>query len=194
MSQAGAAPWKALPQRRRRKRQRPADAPAATAASSTYGTPAAPFAERERKFEYLDHTADIQLHSWGETKAEAFEQAALAMFGYMTELESVEHDRSLDAEIEVRGHDLLSLLFAFLDELLFRFSAEDHVCCDVRITSLDETEGACCLRATCLGERFALGKHPQGTEVKAITYSNMQIVPKKGSGAHATEIFVIVDI
>ena len=37
-------------------------------------------------FEYLDHTADVQLHAWGPTLKEAFEQCAKAMFGYITEL------------------------------------------------------------------------------------------------------------
>ena len=37
-------------------------------------------------YEYLDHTADVQLHAWGPTIKEAFEQCAKAMFGYITEL------------------------------------------------------------------------------------------------------------
>jgi SHS2 domain-containing protein len=37
---------------------------------------------------------------------------------------------------------------------------------------------------------FSLAKHPQGTEVKAITYSAMQIL-RVGNDTH---IYVIVDI
>jgi SHS2 domain-containing protein len=44
------------------------------------------------------------------------------MFGYMTDLSTVE-ETATDT-IEAEGHDLESLLFKFLDEFLFLFSAE----------------------------------------------------------------------
>lgn len=46
------------------------------------------------------------------------------------------------------------------------------------------------IRARGFGETFELGKHPQGTEVKAITYSNMQVHENEGK----CEVFVIIDI
>lgn len=46
------------------------------------------------------------------------------------------------------------------------------------------------IRAKGYGEPFEIGKHPQGADVKAITYSNMQIYDKEGQH----EVFVIVDI
>jgi SHS2 domain-containing protein len=76
----------------------------------------------ETKFEYLDHTADVQIHAWGHTLAEAFEQSANAMFGYMTEIETI--DITSKHDIEVEAEDLYSLLYQFLDEFLFSFCAE----------------------------------------------------------------------
>lgn len=46
------------------------------------------------------------------------------------------------------------------------------------------------------GEEFDLDKHPQGTEVKAITYSNMQVHNPDGdqSPDGLAHVFVVIDI
>lgn len=140
-----------------------------------------------KKYEYLDHTADIQLHAWGSNLTEAFEQVAVAMFDYITDLSTVEAARS--EEITAEGHDMESLLFQFLNEFLFLFCAEPFfVAKQVKITEFDKQNFK--IRATGFGETFDLSKHPQGTEVKAITYSNMQIHDTD----QAHEVYVIVDI
>ncbi|CAN0399566.1 unnamed protein product [Ascophyllum nodosum] len=75
-------------------------------------------------FEYLDHTADVQLHSWGGSMERAMEAALAAMFNVMTDIKRVDVDPSLTREVEAQGHDGLSLLFALLDEFLFLFHSE----------------------------------------------------------------------
>jgi len=40
------------------------------------------------------------------------------------------------------------------------------------------------------GEKFSLQKHPQGTEIKAITKHDMKIIEKDG----AVHVYVVVDI
>lgn len=69
-------------------------------------------------------------------------------------------------------------------------------CCACRTQCIPR--GAACVPApstalcTCCrrGERFVRGRHEGGTEVKAITYSAMQILEREGEA----EIFVVVDI
>ncbi|XP_028674756.1 protein archease [Erpetoichthys calabaricus] len=139
-----------------------------------------------KKFEYLDHTADVQLHSWGDTLEEAFEQCAMAMFGYMTDIETVEPIDTVQTESE--GEDMLSLLFHFLDDWLFKFSADQFfIPREIKVLQLDRVNFK--IRSIGWGEEFNLAKHPQGTEVKAITYSAMQIHEDI-----KPEIFVILDI
>ncbi|XP_025017534.1 protein archease-like isoform X2 [Tetranychus urticae] len=121
--------------------------------------------------------------SRGDSLKEAFEQAAVAMSAYMTDIKSVSIDKVV--EIQVQGEDMLSLLYQFLDEVLFLFNAEPNLICKkVEIVEFDQEEFT--IKARCCGEVFDLDKHPQGTEIKAITYSNMQI--------HDKEVYVIIDI
>jgi len=109
------------------------------------------------------------------------------MFGYITTPEYIEI--SQEEEISVDGHDMQSLLYNFLDEVLFLFNAEPFLTCkEIEITEFDDENFS--IKATCKGEPFDIQKHPQGTEIKAITYSNMQIYDD--SDRH--EVYVIVDI
>jgi SHS2 domain-containing protein len=103
------------------------------------------------------------------------EQVVLAMFAYMTDLTRVEIDPAHTTSFEVEGHDLDSLLFNLLDEFLFRFLTNEWVVRDVVVDTIQRKPGAFRVRVTGYGEHFTLDKHTQGTEVKAITYSNMQI-------------------
>jgi SHS2 domain-containing protein len=85
-----------------------------------------------------------------------------------------------------------------MDEFLFRFSTEDddepamsYFCAkEVKILSMTTEGDSFKIKVQGKGETFDLKKHEQGTEVKAITYSNMQIHRDKPTN----DIYVIVDI
>lgn len=125
-----------------------------------------------RQFMYHDHTADIIVHAWGRTRAEAFAQVVVGMFNYMTEVEHVDVHCSI--EVEAIGHDLLDLLYHLLDEFLFVFGTEMHISRHVEIVEFDEE--ALRIKARGYGEKMNLNKHEQGTEIKAITMHMMKIL------------------
>jgi len=68
------------------------------------------------------------------------------------------------------------------------FCSEYFVAREVRVTDLDLNGFAAKVQSK--GEKFSLSKHTQGTEIKAITYSNMQIL----QSSDRVDVYVIVDI
>ncbi|KAI6203468.1 hypothetical protein M3Y94_00560200 [Aphelenchoides besseyi] len=146
----------------------------------------------EVKYEYLDHTADVQLHAWGSDLKEAIEQLVVSMYGYMVlEINTIECVYSMD--FEASGSDINSLLYNLLDECLYNFNAEPFFIgrC-VQLLSLDVKNFT--VKARAWGESLDLksGKHVPGTEIKAITYSNMQANPRPNDSGY--DLFVVVDI
>mmetsp|Transcript_28562 Transcript_28562/g.71817 ORF Transcript_28562/g.71817 Transcript_28562/m.71817 type:complete len:113 (+) Transcript_28562:272-610(+) len=112
------------------------------------------------------------------------------MIDYMTDRKFVDVDPERETAIEATGHDLHSLLFSLLDEFLFNFEVEHFVPRTIEITSMLTEGDEWKIVAVGHGEEFVIGKHPQGTEVKAITYSNMQI----HQNDDGVVVYVIVDI
>eukprot|EP01060_Flectonema_neradi_P006874 TRINITY_DN14733_c0_g1_i2.p1 TRINITY_DN14733_c0_g1~~TRINITY_DN14733_c0_g1_i2.p1 ORF type:complete len:216 (+),score=49.16 TRINITY_DN14733_c0_g1_i2:63-650(+) len=128
---------------------------------------------RVERFEYLDHTADIQVHSWGHDLKELFENQCLAMYDYMTTRSKVEPLNRRSFEVE-GAHDHSSLLFRFMDEMLFVFSADLFTVHECTITHIDTTNWS--LSGYVWGEQWNTDKHPIGTEIKAITFGSLEVL------------------
>ncbi|KAL7446045.1 hypothetical protein ACHAXH_009657 [Discostella pseudostelligera] len=116
------------------------------------------------------------------------------MFGYMTFLDSIsintmqslEHGTSLTGQ----GHDLKSLIYSYLDEWLFNFHDTGFVPKEIEISEFRREVDDWRIVSSGKGEMMDISRHPQGTEVKAITYSGMRVEEKHGR----CDVFVVVDI
>lgn len=139
--------------------------------------------------EYLDHTADVQLHAWGPSDIDAYSAAVVGLHAYMVDAPGVEATHS--TTLQARAHDEYSMIYAILDEALFLFASEGFVITRARVNQIDKTVANNCATIKVWGYYFQHGVHPQGTEVKAITYSNMHVVLKDDKSVH---LYVIVDI
>jgi len=128
----------------------------------------------EKKFEFLEHMADAYVAAYGEDLAGAFENAALAMFDVMTDLEGVGSE--VEDSVEVLAQDEYALLYSWLEALLVKFEVEKMVYSKFKVLSLNRTSDGFRLKAKIWGEKFSVGKHVQKVGVKAVTYHRMEIV------------------
>jgi SHS2 domain-containing protein len=122
-----------------------------------------------RRFEILDHTADIGLIVYGEDLKTLFENAGEAFFHLITDLRKVR--RRVERRIEVRGEALERLMVDWLSELLYLHDVENLLFKGFKVESVGE-EG---LKAIVKGEPFQEGLHVIKTEVKAVTYHRIEV-------------------
>jgi len=130
--------------------------------------------DKTGKFEFLEHTADVYIAAHGKTLAEAFENAALAMFEVMTDTEKVSPD--VADSVEVEAEDGYALLYSWLEALLVKFETENMLYSKFEISSIDETAEGFRVKAAVWGEKFNAEKHTQKVGVKAVTYHRMEII------------------
>ena len=130
-------------------------------------------------FEYLEHTADIYVAAYGQNLAEAYENAAVAMFESMTDTADIKP--RLEKRIEARGHDKQSLLYDWLEKLLILFEVENMLCSKFNVEKIETANKGLRLIARILGEQFDPERHKQKVGIKAVTYHRMEIEEDKES-------------
>ena len=130
--------------------------------------------EKTGKFEFLEHTADVLIAAHGQNMAEAFENAALAMFEVMTDTSKI--TPTVEDTVEVEAEDEYALLYSWLEALLVKFEVDGIAFCRFKVSNFEEKPEGFRLMATIWGEKFNSEKHPQKVGVKAITYHRMEII------------------
>jgi len=137
----------------------------------------------KKKFEFLEHTADIKFRAFGKTLEEVFENSALAMLSTMYK-EKVKEEKKL--KIKVEGKDLENLLYNFLEEFLFLFDSKNFLFSDVKHIKIDEKNLT--VEAEISGDDAK--DYKIITSIKAVTYNEM-FVKKAKDGWEAQ---VVVDV
>lgn len=135
-----------------------------------------------KRFQLIEHTADIGLTAYGRTLAEAFANAAYGMFSIITELRAVKEIES--RQLEISEQDLEALLFEWLNSLIYFFDVEMLLFKRFDISDLGEKQ----LRAVCHGERYHPSRHQLKMGVKSATYHMLKVDREK------SEVRVIFDI
>ncbi|MDY9927486.1 archease [Methanosarcina sp.] len=141
-----------------------------------------------KKYEYLEHTADIKFLAYGNTLEEVFENAALAMFNVIIDTGKVSGDTT--REVFLTSPDPESLLVDWLSELLYLFEVDEIIFWKFRVEEVSEEAGEYSIKALASGEKYYPESHPFETEIKAVTYNQLEL-EKTASGWKAQ---VVVDI
>ena len=130
-----------------------------------------------KKYDYFDVTADIGFYAYGRSLEEAYENAGLAMFNVVTDIGKVKKQES--REFEIVSEDLVSLLYDYLEELLFLQDTEFLFFSDfkVKIEKIEDESSSKFenykLSCVASGEEINWDVHDPRSEVKAITFHKM---------------------
>jgi len=143
---------------------------------------------QKKRFEFLEHTADLYIVAYGKSLEEAFENAAYATFEGMTDLNKVQP--KIEDTVEVEGHDEQALLYNWLEALLVKFDITGNLYSRFKIAYVKKTPLGIKLKANIWGEPFSPQKHISKVGIKAVTYHQMEIMKQKG----LTTVKFILDI
>jgi SHS2 domain-containing protein len=134
----------------------------------------------EKRFEEIEHTADIAIRVWGRDLAEMFANAAYGMACQITEIEEIRP--TIKRSVELEAADTEILLVSWLSELLYLGEKENCVFFEFDILTISSTE----LRAVARGGPIT--EHV--THIKAVTFSELEII----SSDTGYETHVVFDV
>ena len=135
-----------------------------------------------KKYEILEHKADLKIRFFGRTKEELFESAMLGMFE-AANYEPATDKKQLTTKIKISSLDLPSLLVDFLSEVLYLAETKKEVYQKVKFKKFSKN----IIEAELIGKKLKR----MGVNIKAATYHQLDVLQKKGGNWEATIVFDI---
>lgn len=122
----------------------------------------------------MEHTADTGIRIRATTLPELFSRAAWGMFSIITESDKIQSQ--LDRTVSLEAHDLPSLLVLWLSELNYLHTVHHELYASFQIQLDRESR----LSARISGEPIDPQRHLVHTEIKAVTYHQLQVTRESG--------------
>lgn len=126
-------------------------------------------------WEHFEHGADIGVRGYGPTKAAAFEQAALALTGVVTDPHGVQPGTAVEIRCEAADDELL--LARWLNAVASQMAARHMLFSRYEVRLQDHQ-----LRARALGEPTQAQRHEPRVEVKGATMTAVRVAPLQSGG------------
>lgn len=127
-----------------------------------------------KRYELMDHTADLMVKAYGNTLEECYANAGYALFDQTVDLSGISPCEVFD--VEVSGDDPEDRLYSFLSELLFLEDCEGAILCELNVRFVDD-------KVICKGkgEYLDRSRHRVRSEIKAVTFHMMSVDPDEPS-------------
>ena len=135
-----------------------------------------------KKFEILEHKADLKIRVFGKTKEELFKNAMNGMFKVAKYQKEAKSQKS-KVKIKIFSFDLPSLLVDFLSEVLYLVETKKLVFENVKFKKFSENE----IEAELIGKPLKR----MGVHIKGVTYHYLDIHQEKDGTWQATILFDI---
>jgi SHS2 domain-containing protein len=134
-------------------------------------------------WEHFAHEADVGVRGVGATRAEAFEQVALAMMAAVVDLDTVRPTERVDIECE--GLDDELLLAEWLNRIVYEMGSRHMLFgrFSVRLEGLR-------LHGAAWGEPVDRERHQPAVEIKGATYTALRVARESGEWLAQTVVDV----
>ncbi|UCB54862.1 MAG: archease [Thiotrichales bacterium] len=125
------------------------------------------------RWEHFEHKADIGIRGYGNTLAEAFEQAAIAMTTVVTDLSLIHAVTPIHIRCADRDHD--TLFYDWINALIYEMATRKMLFSQFNV-EIDQER----LSATATGEAIDIEQHQPSVEIKGATFTELGVYQEDG--------------
>lgn len=122
----------------------------------------------KNRWEHFAHGADIGIRGIGDSRDEAFVQAALALTAVITDLGNVAQDKTVEIQCQAPDEELL--LVDWLNHIIFAMATDHMLFSRFEVEIRDHS-----LRGKAWGETVEVSRHQPAVEVKGATFTELNV-------------------